>query len=169
MVLAIMRAGGAFLLLDINHPFDRLRDICNQVQPNLAMSATEDAQKISSFAPQILPISMNMLHTLEQSAPLPNVRASPSNTMYMVFTSGSTGKPKGVMVEYQSFRSQALSFADRPGTGPDLRHLSFLAYNFDPSVYDILMPLVVGGCLCIPSEEDRVNDLAGAINRLHAN
>lgn len=169
MVLAIMRAGGAFLLLDINHPLDRLRDICEQVTPILAVTAIEDSPKISGFAPQILSISMDMLHTLEQPASLCNVRASPSNIMYMVFTSGSTGKPKGVVVQYQSVYSQALSFPDRPGAGPDLRHLSFLSYNFDPSIYDLLMPLVVGGCLCIPSEEDRMNDLAGAINRSQAN
>lgn len=52
---------------------------------------------------------------------------------------------------------------------PDMRIFQMTAFNFDLSVSEILCPLLAGGCVCIPSEWARFNDLAGAVGSLNAN
>lgn len=49
------------------------------------------------------------------------------------------------------------------------RSFNFSSFAFDASILDIFCPLLVGGCVCIPSEWSRLNDLAGAITDLQAN
>ncbi len=52
---------------------------------------------------------------------------------------------------------------------PDLRGLAFSSHAFDASLVETLTVLMVGGCICIPDEEKRLNNLAGAINDLRVN
>ncbi|KAL7929918.1 hypothetical protein V8C35DRAFT_314146 [Trichoderma chlorosporum] len=52
--------------------------------------------------------------------------------------------------------------------GPTTRFLQFAAYTFDLSYGDIFVTLSQGGCICVPSEHERINDLAGAIRRMAA-
>ena len=53
--------------------------------------------------------------------------------------------------------------------GNSSRVLQFAAYTFDISIGDIFVTLIHGGCICIPSEHDRMNNLAGAINSMNVN
>lgn len=51
----------------------------------------------------------------------------------------------------------------------NLRVLAFSSHTFDASLIDMLTVLMVGGCVCIPDDETRLNNLAGAINDLRVN
>jgi len=55
------------------------------------------------------------------------------------------------------------------GMNERTRVFHFSSYAFDAAVFDIVCPLIVGGCVCIPSEWSRVNDIAGAIEATRAN
>lgn len=89
---------------------------------------------------------------------------SPQNVVYVLFTSGSTGKPKGIVIEHGSLCSSSKAHRTRWGICPGTRLLQFAAYTFDVSCADIFTTLQRSGCICIPSEEQRLNDLPGAIN-----
>lgn len=52
--------------------------------------------------------------------------------------------------------------------GPHTRAYQFSAYTFDTSIADNFVPLIHGGCVVIPSEDDRMNDIAGSMDRLRA-
>ncbi|OHW95296.1 nonribosomal peptide synthase [Colletotrichum incanum] len=73
------------------------------------------------------------------------VAVRPSNPAFAVFTSGSTCKPKGIAIEH-------------------VRRL-----HLDDSFSDIFTTLSFGSCVCVPSDEDRLDDLAGCIVKLEAN
>ncbi|KAI5298022.1 Non-ribosomal peptide synthetase nps1, partial [Ascosphaera atra] len=91
----------------------------------------------------------------------------PSNsTLYIIFTSGSTGKPKGVVISHSNYLSGAFPRAEMVGYKPHSRVLDFPSYAFDVSVDCMLCTLLNGGCICVPSEEERVNDMNGAIRRM---
>lgn len=95
--------------------------------------------------------------------------SSPSDTAVVIFTSGSTGTPKGVVLEHQALCTSIKHHGDLLNIGSQTRALQFTAYVFDASLHDIFSALTCGGCVCIPSEEERLNDLAGAIRRTQAN
>ena len=84
----------------------------------------------------------------------------------ILFTSGSTGEPKGTVLEHRAFSSSSLAHTGPLRLTPDVRALQFAAHTFDASLVDILSVLMNGGTVFIPSEESRINDLAGAINSL---
>lgn len=85
----------------------------------------------------------------------------------VVFTSGSTGVPKGILTSHENFASAAVHQADILHIREGTRVFDFVSYSFDVSWSNHLQTLICGGCLCIPSEWERKNDIAGAFNRMN--
>ncbi len=75
--------------------------------------------------------------------------------------------PKGIVTTHGNFSSAATYQADILHIRPGTRVFDFVSYNFDVSWSNHLQTLVCGGCLCIPSESERRNDIAGALNRMN--
>jgi non-ribosomal peptide synthetase component F len=73
------------------------------------------------------------------------------------------------VVEHGSLCTSSRAHGTNRKIGSHTRLLQFAAYTFDVSVADIFTTLQRGGCICIPSEDERINDLAGAINRMNVN
>ncbi|KAL6716626.1 hypothetical protein ACLMJK_006194 [Lecanora helva] len=88
---------------------------------------------------------------------------------YVIFTSGTTGTPKGAVIPHAQLSTTMKALNEKIGSGVDMRTLQMTACNFDFSIFEIFCPLVAGGCVCIPSESERLDNLAGAVDRLNAN
>ncbi|KAI2468494.1 non-ribosomal peptide synthase [Annulohypoxylon bovei var. microspora] len=168
-VLAVMKSGGTFALMDPSQPEGRLRTIVEQTgactivtskqQENLGLRIAPNAKHIT--------LSSENFSSYDSSPSLPFVPAS--TNLYIQFTSGSTGKPKGCVVTHENFSSGAIPRADIVGYRAHSRVLDFASYAFDVCIDCMLCTLSVGGCLCIPSDADRVNDLSGAIRKMNVN
>lgn len=102
-----------------------------------------------------------------KSPPTRNLQTS--NAAYVVCTSGSTGTPKAIVVEHVSLSTSVVAQAKAMGVTPASRVLQYAAYTFDVSVGDVFTALTHGACVCVPSEVQRIQDLAGAINLLGIN
>lgn len=89
--------------------------------------------------------------------------------VYAVFTSGSTGRPKGVLIEHGGFFQRAMANGPKLSLSYQTRVLQFASFVFDVANRDILYTLLFGGCICIPSDSQRSNDLAGFINQKEVN
>lgn len=170
-VLAIMKAGGTFALMDPSQPEGRLRAIVEQTgachiltskaQEPLGRRAAPQATLLAiaedSFAPNVSTPDISL-------PPVP-----PTTNLYIQFTSGSTGKPKGCVITHQNYTSGAVPRAELVGYRAHSRVLDFASYAFDVCIDCMLCTLSNGGCLCIPTEADRVNDLSGAIRKMKVN
>ncbi|KAE8362261.1 hypothetical protein BDV27DRAFT_159929 [Aspergillus caelatus] len=171
-LLAVIKAGGAFILLDISYPPRRIRTICESVLAKVAVSSPQSRVLAGEMVPLVVAIgddcreTPNLSHSPTSSEPL---GGTPDSPLYVIFTSGSTGDPKGVVIDNVSLCStydrvcHALSFSR------STRLLQFASHAFTLCSREILLVLIAGGCLCIPSEVDRVNDLAGFMNRHRVN
>lgn len=168
-ILGIIKAGGAFVPLDPSHPKMRLMSIFHQVEAKVILCSAEHAHVCSILFPQGSSIVVNSHEVagLLDDNRTPFVEIRPSDALYVIFTSGTTGTPKGTVVEHGAYSSGARDHAKALLFDRTSRHLQFASYSFDISVEDILTTLLVGGCLCIPSEEERSCDIVGAIKRMN--
>ncbi|KAM3079628.1 hypothetical protein ACMFMG_006040 [Clarireedia jacksonii] len=166
-MLAVIKTGGAFVLLDAGQPEGRLREIVRQTRADLMVCSQLQQVSASRIIPNTVAVSPEYLRQLPQLACSAS-KIDSNDTLFVVFTSGSTGLPKGVMSSHRSFVSgvhHRRSILDMPNP----RVFDFAAYSFDVSTDIILSTLIIGGCICVPSNAERQNDIAGAIRRMKVN
>lgn len=157
-LLAVAKAGGIFLPLDIATPEHRLNYVLNKTLPQLIITdkALENTlqQKLQQAA--VTPIS-NLLWDAAAQFPdhNPELTADGEDSVYLLFTSGSTGNPKAIAGRQKSL-SHFIHWEIKEFNLDERVRVSFLAApTFDVSLRDLFVPLIAGGTLCIPSTETR--------------
>ncbi|KAG6052828.1 Glycopeptide NRPS [Claviceps sp. LM77 group G4] len=167
--LGVLKAGGAFILLDPLIPEQRLAAIAQQIEMKLLISSTSNSALASRLAHTTLVLCSNFFtsHSIRSSSTA--LHASPADLMYVVFTSGSTGTPKGVKIAHKNLASAIHYQAEALGFNSLSRFYDFTSYSFDTCIANIFFTLASGGCLCVPSDEDRKSNLAASIAMLRAN
>ncbi|KAI5468008.1 hypothetical protein BGZ63DRAFT_344835 [Mariannaea sp. PMI_226] len=172
-VMAVVKAGAAFVLTDPSQPLQRRQTMAAQVRATMLLTSRKQAADGVETRPeaQIVAVDEEFIQSLKSAAaPTTELPVTPPDSLlYVIFTSGSTGTPKGVMINHTTYTSSALVRAPLIGYTKEARALDFTSYAFDVSIDSMLCTLLQGGCLCIPGDEDRVNDLSGVIRRLGVN
>lgn len=171
-ILAVMKAGSAFVLLDVEQPEERLKEIIRQISKNgtptivTSEAQTQLAKRLASKLIVVGNTTKTQAEVEMQSVRKnKNILVRPDDNLYVVFTSGTTGRPKGVVISHCNFSTAVKYQAVSLGMTADSRVFDFAGYAFDVSINNCLMTLATGGCLCIPSPWERKNDLTAAIVR----
>jgi amino acid adenylation domain-containing protein/non-ribosomal peptide synthase protein (TIGR01720 family) len=141
-LLAVLKAGGAYLPVDPRYPSHRLAAIFEEARPRLVLTDSATAGVLPGHdAPDVL------LDTLDLSGDGtgPDVPVHAGQLAYVMYTSGSTGKPKGVAITHANVVNGVLRLASEVGTGPGKRLLAGTSVNFDVSVFEIFTALATGG------------------------
>nr|AEV21228.1 lysergyl peptide synthetase subunit 2 LPS2 [Periglandula ipomoeae] len=171
-MLGVMNAGGAFVLLDPAHPQERLRSICDKISARLIVSSSQQAELAARLVGHVVNVGDEATtarmdrHMGEDD--FMDCIAAPQNALYAVFTSGSTGTPKGVVNNHSSFLAAIPTYLESLELNENSRVFQFASYAFDVTIFDTLMTLVAGGCVCVPSNTDRSSDLTNAIQHFGA-
>lgn len=168
-MLAVLKAGGGCVPLDATHPKASLDTRVLDVSAQIVLASPTRAHLFEDIVPYVVPVSGALLNQLPMIDGPACATVEPSNTAFVIFTSGSTGQPKGVILEHRAIATSAEAHGSVLGIGPDTRCLQFAAYTFDNSLEEIFTTLMRGGCVCVPSDHDRLNNLVKAINELDVN
>ncbi|MDU6140555.1 amino acid adenylation domain-containing protein, partial [Bradyrhizobium sp.] len=144
-LLAVLKAGAAYLPLDPVYPAQRLREILADAEPVLLLCDNDGAAKLGDVACPVLDVKRHApkWHDMPDVAPV-IAGLTPRHLAYVIYTSGSTGKPKGVMIEHRGLVNLALAQIALFEIKRDSRVVQFASFSFDASVWDIVMALCSG-------------------------
>ncbi|KAJ5057744.1 hypothetical protein J3E74DRAFT_438225 [Bipolaris maydis] len=168
--LGVMKAGAAVVALDITLPVQRLQVITKQVQSDIILASLAQTDLAGRLGFAKLLVLPNHDEQPKEPAQIDGaVASSPDDLLYIVFTSGSTGTPKGTMLTHSHVCSMLHHQREIIGLTSGRRVYNFASYAFDVAWDDFFHALTSGGCLCIPSEEDRKNNIETSMAMLRAN
>jgi natural product biosynthesis luciferase-like monooxygenase protein/amino acid adenylation domain-containing protein/non-ribosomal peptide synthase protein (TIGR01720 family) len=158
-ILAVFKAGGAYLPLDPEYPAERIAGLLTQSKSKVVLAAVEFWPQLSEALEQIpaeqQPLALPVEELLEResaAAPL-SPRCGQDNISYVIYTSGSTGTPKGAMVEHSGMLNHLfikvtdLQLAEGDTVAQSASQCS------DVSVWQFLAALLVGARVYIVDDE----------------
>jgi len=159
-VLAILKAGAAYLPLDPSYPRERLALMLADGGAPLVLVQPELAALLPAGAARTLPLVPSAF----DGAPWSGPTTTAADLAYVVYTSGSTGVPKGVAVTHRSV-VRLVRGTDYADFGPDQVFLMMAPVSFDASTFELWGALLNGGCLAIlPPGEVTLDGLERAIH-----
>jgi amino acid adenylation domain-containing protein len=147
-LLGIMKAGGAYLPLDPEHPRERLAGTIAETGLRLVLAQAYLADRL----PQLDGVETVALEGWDLSGypdQAPAVDWHPESLAYCITTSGSTGKPKAVGNSHKGLLNRLQWMQAEYGIGPGDRVLQKTPYGFDVSVWEFFWPLMTGACLVV--------------------
>ncbi|KAF5265191.1 hypothetical protein FOXYS1_3998 [Fusarium oxysporum] len=169
-MLAVLKAGGVVLPLGVQQPLSRLQTILKDTQASVILVDAKQKARLAGVDSELIEVNhqfMDGLFPAEFGFSNPDVQ--PDNAAWVVYTSGSTGVPKGVVLQHYALCTSMRSHGAAFSLVPSSRVLQFAAYTFDVTIQETFTTLYYGGCVCIPSEEERLNDLEGCIVSMDVN
>jgi len=166
-LLAVLKAGGAFILLDPGHPDERLRTIIRELDAPFLLTSAEVALKFTDI--ETITVCEQLFASIPDASGNPATTVGPDNLACVVFTSGSTGAPKGICLSHYAICTSSQGHGPGLNVTKESRVFQFCSYAFDMAVYDIVTTLQMGGCILVPSEEEKLNRLAETMTSMRAN
>ncbi|MFZ5351499.1 MAG: non-ribosomal peptide synthetase [Bacillota bacterium] len=153
-IIGVLKAGGAYLPLDMKIPSERIKYILNDCQVSLVLVNGNHTQ-ISDCNCKIMDLAEMQLNDYEDA--YPTSINSHSDLAYVIYTSGTTGEPKGVMIEHQSLRNFLAGITQNIDFSAGKSVLCLTTVSFDIFVLETLVPLAKGLSVVIVDEEAQRN------------
>ena len=176
-MVGILKAGHAYLALDMDDPPSRTKEILEDTEPFPMITSTSHHTRMKDRNFEVLlidqllaaPPPTDKQPTTSDKDTLACVdRSRPDAAAYVVYTSGSTGKPKGIPIKHQAVTNLLEDFQVRCPLDHTDQCALWSNMNFDVSVYEIWSALLSGATLHIPDQRIK-NDAVRFIQWLGAN
>ncbi|HZR51893.1 MAG TPA: amino acid adenylation domain-containing protein, partial [Streptosporangiaceae bacterium] len=149
-VLAVIKAGAAYLPLDTRAPATRMRQLLTQAGAGIVLCDQAWHDTATGLGRTVLVDAAELL--ADGPADPPPVCVDPEDLAYVIYTSGSTGQPKAVAIRHRDVT--ALAADHRFADGAHHRVLLHSPLAFDASTYELWVPLLAGGQVVIAPPGD---------------
>jgi amino acid adenylation domain-containing protein/non-ribosomal peptide synthase protein (TIGR01720 family) len=142
-VLAVLKAGAAYVPIDSTNPRERIRSILEDAGVRLVIAEPGELEWLAAGK-----VRVECVDPRESAESAPPSDSDPDSLAYVIYTSGSTGRPKGVMVSHRSIVNYVAFSVERYGlqntAGVVPLHSSM---GFDATATSLLAPLIGGSCV----------------------
>lgn len=153
-LLAVLKAGAAYVPLDPAHPAERLAFILADSAVSIILTQQTLLNSLPPHSAHVFCLDSGEETAVSQpSTPNPINLVQPDNLAYVIYTSGSTGRPKGVQVTHRGVVNFLRSMQQQPGVQAEDVLLAVTTLSFDIAVLELLLPLTVGARVVIASQE----------------
>jgi amino acid adenylation domain-containing protein len=152
-LMAVLKAGGAYLPLDPSYPPDRLAFMLEDSGASVVISERRFAHMISAPGVNRVWIDDNLQEIARQRDMNPDPVATPEHLAYVIYTSGSTGRPKGVSVGHAQILNRLHWMWDAYPFATNEVCCQRTSLNFVDSIWELLGPLLRGiPTIIVPDE-----------------
>ncbi|ARF54293.1 non-ribosomal peptide synthetase [Streptomyces gilvosporeus] len=154
-VLAVLKAGAAYLPVDPDYPGERIAYMLEDAAPVAVVTDRASGRTLPGTHVPVLTMEDAADGAVDGAAYDPSdadrtMPLLPGHPAYVIYTSGSTGRPKGVVVAHSGMAGFAADKIERCGVEPGSRVSQFASPSFDASVLELWLALLSGACLVIP-------------------
>lgn len=149
-MLGVLKAGCAYIPLDVSYPEERISYILGDSQPVVILSESSLSIRVSNGKAHLIEMD-NMKDEIYSQDFKQSVNATTVDDLlaYVIYTSGSTGKPKGVVVSHHALINHMRWMLNRFDFNTSDVFLQKTPVSFDASVWEFYAPILSGGSLCI--------------------
>lgn len=151
-LLAILKAGAAYVPLDPTHPKERLCLVINDSEMQILLTTSEMRERLPLDAGGVAVLDVESPAAAFESTGTVETNAASHNLAYVIYTSGSTGKPKGVMIENRNVVNFFSAMDRAIGCAPGV-WLAVTSFSFDISVLELLWTLTRGFKVVVHGDE----------------
>ena len=165
-LLAVFKAGGAYLPLDPHYPADRLAFMLEDAQAQMVIIHSHLKSAISNLKSEIEMLCLDTDWPLMAQAGTDEVSAEvlPEQAAYVIYTSGSTGQPKGVLIEQRALANYVQAASAKFRLSAADRVLQFASISFDAAAEEI-WPCLVQGATLVLRDDEMLASAAGFLAR----
>ncbi|MFN7945817.1 MAG: amino acid adenylation domain-containing protein [Blastocatellia bacterium] len=165
-LLAVLKAGGAYLPLDPHYPADRLTFMLADSQAGIVITQSDLKSAVSHLQSEIELLCLDTDWPLIAQHPTDDVIAEvqPEQAAYVIYTSGSTGQPKGVLVEQRALANYVQAASAKFRLRAADRVLQFASISFDAAAEEI-WPCLAQGATLVLRDDEMLASAAGFLAR----
>ncbi|PHH88394.1 hypothetical protein CDD83_7602 [Cordyceps sp. RAO-2017] len=164
VMLAVLKAGGCFVALD-GQDLALARTTIEQLAPPLVLVTELAWKRLGPVAGSCVLVSQDALDALPPQLTFLPHEPVPEHAA-CAFVSPASPRPKGIFFTHQSLCSVLSAQGPALKINERSRVLQLSAFNVDVALVEIFGTLLHGGCVCVPSEVERIDDLEGVIGRM---
>ena len=152
-MLAILKAGAAYLPMDPNYPKDRLAYMLEDTKAAVLVTQSHLVDHLPTDGVHVVQVDAEWDTIKENSTANPQSDVQPHHLAYIIHTSGSTGKPKGVQIPHRNVVNFLETMRQTPGLSANDTLLAITTLSFDIAVLELYLPITTGATLVIASSE----------------
>lgn len=160
-MLAVLKAGGAYLPLDVDYPMERIVYMLQDSRTEVLLTQQHLAERFEDQSVQVIlldePERANSATEMWDNLDLPVTGEQPA---YVIYTSGSTGQPKGIVIGHGAICNHMQWMQAEFPLGTSDRVLQKTAFSFDASVWEFYAPLLAGAQLVFAKPEAHLDPAA---------
>lgn len=152
-LLAVLRAGGAYVPIDPEYPDARVAFIVVDSAAEVVITRSTLADRVGDTDGKLVLLDRDRAAVAARRADAVGPTATADDLAYLIYTSGSTGTPKGVMVHHRALTNFVTSIVRRPGLTASQSVVALTTISFDPSLLELYVPLLVGATVVLADAE----------------
>jgi len=146
-----------------------IQPIFERLNTNIAISSERPVPVLTNLFEKVVVLTESFMKALPSDLPPFSATVTFSDPACIFFCASSSSEARGITFSHAALSTALLGQGPAAKIGPESRVMQLSSFNVDICITEIFTTLVHGGCVCIPSNAERLQDFGAAVNRLKVN